>query len=319
METLKYLLKKNALAGITNNVTEAQYRANISRFAEWAKKTHRIRLASDVLDSCALTQEYADFLSTAGYSPDTIHTYLAPVTRGLGLSMNEIHKPKRVASAITKTRRTNKNKQGQREQASLENARIVEAAKVIGVRREEMARLTGDCLVKDYAGNLCVLVRRGKGGKTQMQRILPKDCPAIIELFAGVSENQKVFDPADFQNKIPIHAIRRSHAQEAYNHYLHLIHEGHRQEIIDDLKVYFLTYHAKQPGSAGERRFAKQFSRFCADIERGNGIYRLRGENMLRAQQAGRPTEYDRVALMAVSVFHLAHWRNDVTARNYMV
>lgn len=31
-----------------------------------------------------------------------------------------------------------------------------------------------------------------------------------------------------------------------------------------------------------------------------------------------RPLRYDRVALMAVSVFHLAHWRADVTVSNYM-
>ena len=152
-----------------------------------------------------------------------------------------------------------------------------------------------------------------------MQRILPKDIPFIQQLFDGIGQKQKVFSKAELTNKIPLHALRRTHAQEAYEHYLGLIREGHRQEIIDDLKAYYLTYHAKQPGTAGERRIAKQYVRFCADIAKGNGIYRMRGENRVRAKQAGRPTEYDRVALMATSVFHLAHWRNDVTARNYMV
>lgn len=319
METLKFSLKKNALAGITNSVTEAQYRANISRFAEWAKKTHRIRLASDVLDSCALAQEYADYLSSSGYTPDTIHSYLAPVVKGLGLSLSDVQKPKRTASAIKKTRQEKANKQGQREMADSENARLVETEKIIAIRRAELAKLTGECLVRDYAGNLCVLVRRGKGGKMQMQRILTKDIPFIQQLFDGIGQKQKVFTKTELNNKIPLHTLRRTHAQEAYDYYLGLIREGHRQEIIDDLKAYYQNYHAKQPGAAGERRIAKQYARFCEDIAKGKGVYRLRGENKVRAKQAGRPTEYDRVALMATSVFHLAHWRNDVTVRNYMV
>ena len=33
--------------------------------------------------------------------------------------------------------------------------------------------------------------------------------------------------------------------------------------------------------------------------------------------ELGKETEYDRLALLAVSVFHLAHWRCDVTVHNY--
>lgn len=319
METLKYTLKKNALARITNTVTVVQYKRHIDRFATWAKETHRIRLASDVLDSCALAQEYADYLCSSGYTPDTIHSYMAPVVKGLGLSLSDVQKPKRTASAIKKTRQEKENKQGQREMADSENARLVEAEKIIGVRRAELAKLTGECLVRDYAGNLCVLVRKGKGGKRQLQRILPKNIHFIQQLFDGIGQKQKVFTKTELNNKIPLHTLRRTHAQEAYEYYLGLIREGHRQEIIDDLKAYYLNYHAKKPGAAGERLIAKQYARFCEDIARGRGTYRLRGENKVRAKQVGRPTEYDRVALMATSVFHLAHWRNDVTARNYMI
>ena len=319
METLKYTMKSHALKGITNAGTIKQYKTHLERFAIWAKETHRIRRASDVVDSCALVQEYADCLSSSGYAPDTIHSYLAPVVKGLGLSLDEVRKPKRTASVIKKTRQEMANKQGQREMADSKNERIVEAEKIIGVRRAELAKLTGECLVRDYAGNLCVLVRKGKGGKKQLQRILPKDIAFIQQLFYGIDQKQKVFTKAEINNKIPLHALRRIHAQEAYDYYLGLIREGHRQEIIDDLKAYYQNYHAKQPGAAGERRIAKQYARFCEDIARGKGMYRLRGENKVRAKQAGRPTEYDRVALMATSVFHLAHWRNDVTARNYMV
>lgn len=319
MESLKCSLKRRALSDITNTVTEKQYRRGIDMFSAWAKQVHRVRLASDVTDAIALTQEYADYLRQNGYSADTIHTYLAPVAKGFAVPLEKIQKPMRKASGIRKTRQKQMNKQGLREMVDSSNSRIVAAANAIGVRRSELAKLTGACLVNDYAGNLCVLVRRGKGGKAQMQRILPHDTALVQSLFSGVAPRERVFCEAELSNKIPIHALRRRHAQESYDYYLGQIHKGHRDELIDDLKTYYLTYHVQQSGPAGDRRFAKQYARFCEDLTKGNGLYSLRGENKIRAQQAGRPTEYDRVALMAVSVFHLAHWRNDVTARNYMI
>ena len=47
--------------------------------------------------------------------------------------------------------------------------------------------------------------------------------------------------------------------------------------------------------------------------------YRLRGDNMTKALASGSSTEYNRLALMCVSVMHLAHWRLDVTVTNYVV
>ena len=48
-------------------------------------------------------------------------------------------------------------------------------------------------------------------------------------------------------------------------------------------------------------------------------MYRLRGRNRELAIAAGFPTEYDRLALMAVSIYHLSHWRNDVSVANYIL
>lgn len=48
-------------------------------------------------------------------------------------------------------------------------------------------------------------------------------------------------------------------------------------------------------------------------------VYKLRGGNLQKAISEGKPTEYNRLALMAVSVLHLSHWRLDVTVTNYMI
>ncbi len=319
MESLKYFLKKQALKGITNHTTLDQYQKNIDRFAKWAKESNHIRLATDVNDPQALVEEYVEMLVQSGKQPDTVHSYLAPVTKGFGMSLDKIRKPKRRASSIEKTRDATSNAQGRREMKEQRFSRVVLAAKTIGVRREELAVLTGDCLVRDNAGNLCVLVHRGKGGKTQLQRILPNDEQFVRSLFAGIEGKRRIFTASELSNKIPLHALRREHAQEAYGFYLQLIHNGKRQQLIEDLRNYFLAYHTAKPGEAGERRLMRQFDRFCADLEKDRGRYRLRGQNLVRAERANRPVIYDRVALMCASVFHLAHWRNDVTARNYMI
>ena len=53
-------------------------------------------------------------------------------------------------------------------------------------------------------------------------------------------------------------------------------------------------------------------------MNKNEGVYQMRGETRKLAEEHDRPTTYDRVALMAVSVEHLAHWRLDVTVVNYL-
>ena len=58
--------------------------------------------------------------------------------------------------------------------------------------------------------------------------------------------------------------------------------------------------------------------RFLHDIM-NEEPYRLRGENRQKAIEQDKETEYNRLALMMVSVFHLSHWRLDVTVTNYLI
>ena len=46
-------------------------------------------------------------------------------------------------------------------------------------------------------------------------------------------------------------------------------------------------------------------------------IYMLRGENRKLAEAQGKDTEIDRLILRAVSIQHLAHWRDNVTVQSY--
>lgn len=54
------------------------------------------------------------------------------------------------------------------------------------------------------------------------------------------------------------------------------------------------------------------------DMRRIHTPYFCRSGVRSSMEANGRAIRYDRLALMAVSVFHLAHWRADVTVKNYM-
>ena len=69
--------------------------------------------------------------------------------------------------------------------------------------------------------------------------------------------------------------------------------------------------------SSNPKAWESQRKNFIRDMD--DRPYLLRGENLRKAEALDLPTAYNRLALMCVSVFHLSHWRLDVTAVNYMV
>lgn len=319
MDSLSYNMKKNALKDMPNDVSAKAYKRILTRFATWVKETQNISRPDQVSDPRALTQEYADFLVLKKYSPDTIHTYIAPICKAFGINMREIKKPIRSAGSIMRSRNDAANSIGDAEERNPKYQRLVSLASCLGIRRQEYVRLRGEDLTTDYSGAPCVLVKRGKGGKLQMQRILPSHIPTVQAVFTGIAPRKKVFTSAETKNHIDLHAFRAEVAREAYVYYLDFIEEHGADVLIDDIKEYFYRYHKKEDGAKGEKRIEKQFRELVRDIEANDRKYIVRSVNKDRALEAGRPTEYDRVALTAVSVFHLAHWRNDVTVRDYML
>ncbi|MBR4763669.1 MAG: hypothetical protein IK087_05595 [Lachnospiraceae bacterium] len=57
------------------------------------------------------------------------------------------------------------------------------------------------------------------------------------------------------------------------------------------------------------KTWAFQRALFISDMD--DRPYKLRGDNLRKAQVLGLPEEYNRLALMLVSVLHLSHWRLD--------
>lgn len=319
MKTAKYAMTQQAIEGVHGASTQAYKRA-IGSFAEHIKDEYGIRASRQIEaltapDRTDIINRYVVALQDRGLSPATIHTYIAPVCKGLSVPMSDISKPRRTASSITKSRDLGQNERGYKAEQSPEVQRLLQAQRAIGVRRSELLDLRGRDLQTDVNGNLCVHVAHGKGGKEQMQVILPADRATVQALFADIASGQPIFSEQEIRAaaKIDLHAIRASHARDAYKIYEHVCAMGYGDKLRDAL---IKTWDAYHPGDKNSARYLQQKAKYLADM---SGTYWLRGDNKARALAEGRPVSYDKLPLMCVSVWHLAHWRNDVTVKHYMV
>lgn len=322
-ESLQHALITKVLPKIRNNKTSTVYKKRIKNFARWAKGQGYKRPEDINVD---VIQEYERYLedSPKQYSPATIHAYISPVCSAANVSMDEIRKPKRLAGSITRGRDVDidgqpiiKNIQGRRQETNQKYARLVTLQRATGIRRSELAKLTG-ADIEERGESLYVIVRRGKGGKQQDQYILPKDTEAVRSVFADVAPGEKVFSSAEMSCKINLHGLRAKHAQECYEHYARIISgnpvyaDRLRKKLLERWERGHERLHSQDP-----KAWERQRTRFIADMD--DRPYLLRGDNYYKAVQAGRPTEYCRLALMCVSVWHLSHWRLDVTTTNYLL
>lgn len=319
-DSLSYTMTKNALSeksrdpshAISDRDTKRTYKASIKRFCTWTKENGYTR--EDVLGNPQpYLQQYADSLKARGLSPATIHTYIAAPCKGLNVPMQHIDKPDRVIGEISRSR-GGKNPRGRKDAEKPEYARLVAFQSAVGLRRAELAHLKGEDLrIKD--GKMYVVVAQGKGGREQWQKILPRDAGTVTETFKGIGKDKRVFSADEMKNRIDLHGMRAAHARECYDYYATRIKQepDYRSQLQEDLKAYFREHH-----DPNGKLDLDAYNRFCLDMEKNAGMYQMRGEARKLAEEIERPAIYDRVALMAVSVFHLAHWRLDVTVCNYL-
>ena len=304
---------KAALNDVSNDDTAKQYKSYINKFAIWLKSEGISK--QQVIDNPKIVcQQYSDYLY-AKHTANTAHTYLSPVAKGLGIHLQDIDKPKRTGR-LTKGRQVENNPQGKRELESDKSKRLVTFQSAVGIRRNELLKLRPDDVIQTPAGEVYVHVRRGKGGKEQYQYVLPQDRDVVISIAASALLPDKIFTEAEMTNKIDLHSIRANQAKRAYKYYVDKLDANPRYKVECIRK---LTDYFKAMNDNNDPRFPGHFARFKKDIVTGGYKYRIRGENARIAKEKGLPLTYNRVALMMVSVYHLSHWRNDVTVKNYMI
>ena len=314
-KNLKYQIKEVELVRLEKaNVpmltqTEKQYRNHAIKFASWCKEQYGCRMLEDC---SAHIQDYADFLVVQGRSPSTIHTYLAGICRICGVPLADIQKPIRVVAENTRSRGM-KAVDSRSDSGREASPRLYDFASIVGIRRAEYLHLTPEDLVENDFGNPCILVRKGKGGKRQLQRILPEELPAIKVVFDAPADEQHLFSRDELKNKIDLHHLRAQRAQKMYRYYLDRIESetGYRAQLISEIRhVWEQDDEARKSNGYRAKRWSDM---------KVTGNYVLRGNNRKLAQKHGLPMKYDRLALLAVSIFHLSHWRHDVTVANYLL
>lgn len=310
----------------TNDETRRSFRTNYKKFITFCRDTYDCKTSAECKEHI---QDYADNLVKKGCTASTVHTYLAPCCLFLGADMKSIEKPLRHVAGFTRGRHCETRTQPDR--AALDNpkySRSVELQKRLGIRRAELARLKGDNLTLDESGHLCVVVERGKGGKRQLQRILPEDQAFVKQYFNG--KNEPVFSSAELNNDVPYHYLRAKQAQRAYAYYLGKVQgkggKEYRKQLIAEMKkrfdvccadMYEHTARRNKTDSPAVNSEGKRRKAF--DMTEATGVYHLRGESRKFALKNGLPTDYDKTCLLAVSMFHLSHFRNNVTVSSYLL
>ena len=294
------------LKNILHDSTRTQYLRHTKAFVRYCREVHNCRSLEECLP---YVQEYCDYLVAKGYTPPTVHTYIAAVCKALEIDLATINKPVRHTADYVRGR----SKRDCGASGDLSDPRwayVVQFNRCVGIRREELMQLRGRDFVADESGHPCVFVRRGKGGKPQLQRINKEDAPFVKKYFDAVEPHEFVFDRQLFNNDLNFHSLR---AQDAKTYYFNTLRRIQNE-----------------PGYAAqlEREIRARWALYCRD-KHGRprrlpdheiyGYYVVRGKNRELATKKGMPMSYHNLALLATSVFKLSHWRNDVTVASYLL
>lgn len=289
-----------------HDLTRKQYLRDVKRYIKFCRE----HFDSRTFDDCkGHIQDYSDYLKKEGYTASTIHTYLSPVCSIFEVDLSKIEKPRRYVADYQKGRNTSlidaKN--------DITNPKwcdIVEFQKRVGIRRDELKRLCKGDFCYDESGYASVLVRRGKGGKRQLQRILEKDVTFVKDYFDSNNPHERVFDEKYFRNDLNFHKLRAACAKEYYYEQLQKMKENplYRVQLEKEIKARWYNTNKKRNGKSKPFRNKEL-----------HGMYVLRGKNRILAQTKGLPICYDKTALLATSLFKLSHFRNDVTIASYLL
>lgn len=297
---------RNKISHISHDRTRKQYISHAKAFVKYCRTEHG---AKDFVSCADYIQSYADHLGQQGYSASSIHTYLAAVCAVWGVKLAEIQKPIRHTAEYTRGRKSTPK----RVKSDLNDPKwsyLVEFQQVVGIRRDELRKLRGGDFAYDESGQLCVVVRRGKGGKLQYQRIDPDQTEFVRTYFDSMGKNEKIFSPDLFENDLNLHSLRAECAKKYYFQTLARINADpqYAAQLEREIRARWKLYCTDKQGRVKHLR-AKEIT----------GWYTLRGKNCQLAIAKGLPLRYHKLALLATSIFKLSHWRNDVTVASYLL
>lgn len=291
-----------------HDLSRKNYIRNTKRYIKFCREKYDCR----DFESCREhIQDYSDYLQEQGYSPSTIHTYIASVCSTFNIPMEEIQKPIRHIGEFTRGRKNIVNHTNQDLNDS-EYASVVEFQKRVGIRRAELANLTSDCLVKDESDEWAVLIKNGKGRKIQLQRLnSPEDLEFIRPYFENKVSGELIFTDKEINNDLNFHKLRALSAQEFYNISLNrLITEpDFERQMLDEIQRRWDKYNLNKETGKPKPFIPDKFK----------GWYVTRGSVRKVAQEKNKPIKYNRLCALYTSLMKLSHFRLNVCIENYLV
>ena len=301
-----------------SNHTRRNYIKACAAFDKWRKNAGLSNRAVRA-DPRAAVLQWRDALRAEGYAVSTLHTMVSGVCCGLKISSAQITPH---GSAENKSKSLGRSARSRAAMEKPSNADIVQFQQMVGGRRGALGRLRGRDFGFDESAEPVVIFECDKGGKKQKQRIMASDVEKVKAYFDRVGPDELLFCRID--RDLDLHGVRAFHAAACYRMYAEKCAcEAGRAEVRRQLwvrytdpeigcKAYLL---AQAEGDKARAR--KQEYRFRREMR--SGTYHLRGANRRVALQRGLPTEYDRTALLATSVFTLSHWRVDTAVKSYLL
>ena len=286
--------------------TRKQYIRQMKLYVKFCRDKYN---AKNFDDCRQYVQDYSDFLQSENYSAATIHTYLAAVCCTFEINLETIEKPIRYVADYSKGRK-NIVPDANNDLENPKYSYLTEFQKCVGIRRHELKRLCKNDFAYDESERFCIVVRRGKGGKMQYQRVLDEDIQFIKTYFDSENSNDRIFGEEFFKNNLNLHKLRAEAAKQYYFEQLKKINENpaYRDQLEKEIRLRWETTNFTKNGKP------KQFRE-----DELRGVYYLRGKNRQLAIEKGLPIAYDKRALLATSIFKLSHWRNDVTIASYLL
>ena len=244
-------------------------------------------------------QPFVDHLIAAGYSPYTINLWLSGVCKATGSIISNYYHPRRsyidVFRGVKAVKRDNFNSKRAKE--------AIELNKVVGLRRNELRKLRISDI--SYNGKDMLIRSIGKGGKHNVTLISDPESISVVKKYIELAKadgRETLLSEEMMNHDADLHSIRAVCAKREYERVVMDMQEN------PERREYYINFIKSEFKKVGRRL-----------EENLNNPYRLRGRGRHIVASRGRPVEYDRVAVMYVSLTILHHYRSNVTVDHYLI
>ena len=192
--------------------TFATYTQHACRYVTWAKELHGCKTIDQARP---FVGDYLVGMIDRGLSPYSIRTTASSLAKLYGCRSIDfgVEFPVRQRKGITRSRGEAVRDKGF---SASRNEQLIAFGECTGLRRAELACLTGDKLISHGDGTYSVLVDRGtKGGRVRVAPVVgPPDQVAIVVDAMTQAGKEKVF--SRINSHADIHAMRAIYASRVY-------------------------------------------------------------------------------------------------------